>query len=61
VLKFYGCPERLINIIRLFHDGMEGKVTIGESTSESFAINHGVKQGCVLAPTLFILYLTAVL
>jgi len=61
VLEFYGCPERLINIIRLFHDGIKGKVTIGGSTSETFAINHGVKQGCILAPTLFILYLTAVL
>jgi len=40
---------------------MEGKVTIAGSNSESFAINHGVKQGCVLAPTLFIIYLTAVL
>jgi len=61
VLEFYGCPERLTNIIRLFHGGMKGKVTIGGSTTESFAINHNVKQGCVLAPTLFILYLTAVL
>ena len=29
--------------------------------SEAFAVNHGVKEGCVLTPTLFTLYLTAVL
>ena len=61
VLEIYGCPERLVRMIRLFHDGMTGKVSIGGSNSETFNVNHGVKQGCVLAPTLFTLYLGAVL
>ena len=57
VLKAYGCPESFINMIRQFHDGMTGRVSIGGA----FPINHRVKQGCVLAPTLFTLYLGAVL
>ena len=60
-LQFYGCPEKLVRIIQMFHDGMTGKVTIGDSTTDPFSINHGVKQGCVLAPTLFTMYLVAVL
>ena len=38
-----------------------GKVAIGGDISEGFDIKHGVKQGCGLAPTLFTLYLAAVL
>ena len=61
VLETYGCPNDLVNLIREFHDGLTGSVSIGGEASESFKIGHGVKQGCVLAPTLFALYLTAVL
>ena len=61
VFKAYGCPESFINVIRQFHDGMTGRVSIGGDISDAFPIYHGVKQGCVLAPTLFTLYLGAVL
>lgn len=61
VLKMYGCPQKLVNIIKEFHNGMKGQVLIGGEPSEAFEVHHGVKQGCVLAPTLFSLFLTAVL
>ena len=57
----YGCNGKLINIIKQFHYGMKAQVSVGGEPSNAFAVNHGVKQGCILAPTLFFLNLTAVL
>ena len=57
LLRRYGCPETFVKIIQEFHDGMTGAVSIGDP----FGISHGLKQGCVLAPTLFTLFLAALL
>ena len=40
---------------------MSAKVVQGKDISHKFAVTNGVKQGCVLAPTLFSLYLIAML
>ncbi len=61
VLKNFGCTEKVINLIKALHEGMHTKVVQGRDTSKDFAVTNGVKQGCVLAPTLFSLYLTAML
>ena len=61
VLKAYGCPEFFTNMIRQFHDDMIGRMSIGGDISDAFPIKHRVKQGYVLAPTLFIFYHGAVL
>ena len=47
-----GCPPKLLQMIRSFHDNMQGTVQYDGSSSDPFPINSGVKQGCVLAPTL---------
>ena len=60
VLEAYGCPDRVIIFIRPFHDGMMGKEVIGGDISDAFDNKHGMKQGFVLAPTLFTLHLAAV-
>ena len=59
VLEAYGNPKKLTDIIKLLHKGMNPKVIIRGDTSDAFPVNHGVKQGCVLAPTLFTLSLAA--
>ncbi|PIK58516.1 hypothetical protein BSL78_04540 [Apostichopus japonicus] len=60
VLMEFGCPQHFINIIKGFHEDMIGRVAAAGNISGAFSICHGVKQGCVLAPTLFRLYLSAV-
>nr|VZI49689.1 unnamed protein product [Spirometra erinaceieuropaei] len=52
-MKKFDCPERIIQIVRQLHDGTMARVTDNETVSEAFAVTNGVKQGCVLAPTLF--------
>ena len=48
-----GCPPKFVNITRQLHEGMKGCVLYDGEQSGSFNINTGVKQGCVIAPTLF--------
>ena len=43
------------------HTGMMATVNVGGEVSESFRVTNGVKQGCVLAPTLFSIFLSAML
>ena len=48
-------------MIESLHTGMKAKVNDGGGTSEAFNVTNGVKQGCVLAPTLFSIFLSAML
>nr|VZI26156.1 unnamed protein product [Spirometra erinaceieuropaei] len=48
-------------MVRQLHDGMTALVTDNGAVSEAFAVTNGVKQGCVLAPTLFSLMFSAML
>ena len=57
----YGCPEKFTTMIEALHTGMMANVSVGWEISESFSVTNGVKQGCVLAPTLFSIFLSAML
>ena len=61
VLAKAGCPEHFVEMIKQFHEGMTAQVNIRGNSSEPFRVNNGVKQGCVLAPSLFSIFLSAVL
>ena len=61
ILHKVGCPPRLLDLIRSFHDNMTSTVSFDGSTSDSFDIRRGVKQGCVLAPTLFGIFFSVLL
>jgi len=53
LLRSTGIPCKLINILESLYDGTECAVKIGSNVSEWFNIESGVRQGCVLSPTLF--------
>ena len=53
ILPKIGCPPKLQSMIESFHTDTKGTVQFNGSSSEPFEIRGGVKQGCVLAPTLF--------
>nr|VZI29030.1 unnamed protein product [Spirometra erinaceieuropaei] len=61
IMQTFGCPERFTQMVRQLHDGMMARVTDNGAVSEAFAVTNGVKQGCVLAPTLFSLMFSAML
>ena len=57
-----GCPEKFVSMVKLLHEGMRARVRCDNgTTTDAFPINTGVKQGCVLAPTLFSIFVTVVL
>ena len=53
ILAKISCPPTLLSIMKSFHDDMKGTVLYNGTTSDPFTILSGMKQGCVLAPTLF--------
>ncbi|CAB3245042.1 unnamed protein product [Arctia plantaginis] len=46
ILESIGCPPLLLSLVQCFHEDMKG-------TTEAFDVRRGVRQDCVLAPTLF--------
>ncbi|VDL95821.1 unnamed protein product [Schistocephalus solidus] len=61
VMQKFGCPERFTHMVRQLHNGTTAHVTDNGTVSEAFAVTNGVKQGCILAPTLFSLLFSAMM
>ena len=56
-----GCPPRFIAMVWQFRDGMQASVQKDGEFSELFEVMNGVKQGCVMAPTLLTMMFSAML
>ena len=62
VLARFGVPQNMISVIRQLHDSMRACVRLDDRVcSEWFAVEQGLRQGCVLAPLLFNIFFTAVI
>ena len=57
----FGCPAKFIAMVRQFLDGMFARVQNDGEFSDPFPMTNGVKQGCVLASTLFSMMFSAML
>jgi len=61
ILSTIGCPVKFINILKLLHDDMSAQVLVNGTPSPPFKVKSGVKQGCVIAPTLFVIFIATVM
>ena len=52
-LQAKGVPESVLDLVKALHDGTSAQVRIASDLSPPFVTTSGVRQGCVLAPTLF--------
>ncbi|KAI8496908.1 hypothetical protein Bbelb_255630 [Branchiostoma belcheri] len=53
LLKALGVPAKLVHLLSLLYSNTSSRVKVNGLLSDSFVINSGVRQGCVLAPTIF--------
>ena len=61
ILSRLGCPPKFLAMIRQLHERQRGQVKQNGTLSDSFPISNGVKQGCVLAPSLFSIFFSMML
>src|SRR5678816_4327159 len=61
VLVIYGVGSRLLNGIKSMYDDSGACVRINGVNGDWFRINSGVRQGCVMSPWLFNLYMDGVM
>ena len=56
-----GIPDHLTCLLRNLYAGQEATVRTGHGTTDWFQIGKGVRQGCILSPCLFNLYVEYIL
>lgn len=55
LLRHYGVPAKITNIIRNSYEGMTCRVVHGQQLTDAFQVRTEVRQGCLLSPFLFLL------
>ena len=61
IMEHLGCPPKYLSIVIQLHKDQHGQVRLTSNFSGSFPIINGVKQGCLLAPTLFSIFFSMML
>ena len=55
ILRHYGIPAKIINLIKLFYTKFECCVDLNTQLSDWFEVHTGVRQGCIISPILFLI------
>ena len=53
LLRLFGSPARIISVLNFLYSGTVSAVKCGGDVSRFFPVNLDVRQGCMLAPSLF--------
>ena len=61
ILERLGCPPKFLQMAIELHENQRGQIRLNGDLSKPFPISNGVKQGCVLAPTLFSIFFSMTL
>ncbi len=57
ILRVYGVGGQLLEGIRSFYESANASVRVNGELSENFKVEMGVRQGCVMSPWLFNMYM----
>lgn len=57
IMRSYGIEPRIVDLIEALYSHAESTVLVGSAISDWFATTVGVRQGCLLSPCLFNLFL----
>jgi len=60
-LQEYGTPRKITQIIKILYDRFKCTISHKGKLSEFIELRSGVRQGCILSPTLFLLILDRVM
>ena len=60
LLRWHGVREKLLKAVQSFYVDRRACVRVGIVVSELFPVNVGLKQGCVMSPWFFNVYMDGV-
>ena len=60
VMRIYGIGGRVLKGIMSFYDEGRACVRVGNVVSESFEVKIGLRQGCVMSPWMFNMFMDGV-
>ncbi|KAI5734784.1 hypothetical protein M8J77_010417 [Diaphorina citri] len=61
ILEIIKCPPNMTAILKELHTNTRSRVKTENSLTDEFEVQSGVRQGCIIAPMLFILYMHVII
>ena len=61
IAKYYGIPTKIVDLLRKWYLGITSSVRMDGEEGDWFPITTGLRQGCVMSPSLFNIYMDAMM